>query len=181
MVMKQPNMCIRPFANIEKVIRSDTMQESRKKMLNGAYLAGQVPGETMPDFRQRMEHMGHSKIRSIPVLGMNAAEKYLGDTKKNIIPIIDKLWQSTTLATWVRECKEQRRDIGMIKDLSRKSQRKVLSPKEMICYACLAKKLRGYTLTSSVKKLMKRNIHNITPGFISSRLQGQRVSNDVFK
>lgn len=181
MVMKHPNVAIKPFANLEKSVRSEAVQNNRKKWLSDAFLAGQFPGDFLPSFRQRMEHMGHRKIRSIPVLGMNSAEKYLGDTRKNIIPIIDKLWRSTTLSHWVREYKEQRRDIGKIEDLNRKSQKNILWPKDIICYACLAKKLRGNTLRSSVNKLMKRNIYNITPEFITSRMHGQKKSNDMFQ
>ena len=185
MVMKHPNVAIKPFANLENAVRSDAMKNNRKKWLSEAYLTGQFPGDLMPSFRQRMEYTGHSKIRSIPVLGMNSAEKYLGDTRKNIIPIIDKLWRSTTLNPWVREYKEQRRDIGKIKDLSRKSQKNILWPKDIVCYACLAKKLRGYTFSSSVNKLMKRNIRNGTPEFISSRirlrLHSQQKSHDIIQ
>ncbi len=181
MVMKHPNIAIKPFANLENAVRTEALQNNRKKWLGEAYLTGQFPGDLMPSFRQRMEYIGHSKMRSIPVLGMNSAEKYLGDTRKNIIPIIDKLWRSTTLSHWVREYKEQRRDIGKIKDLSRKSQKNILWPKDIICYACLAKKLRGYTFRSSVNKLMRRNMRNATPEFISSRLQSQQRSNDIIQ
>jgi hypothetical protein len=174
MVMKHPNIAIKPFANLEKSVRSEAAQENRKKWLSEACSANQVPGGLVPSFRQRMQHMGHGKIRAIPVLGMNSAEKYLGDTRKNITPIIDKLWRSTTLTHWVKEYKEQRRDIGMIKDLSRKSQKNILWPKDIICYACLAKKLRGYSMASSVNKLIKRNIVNMAPAFISSRLQSRQ-------
>ena len=179
MVMKNPNVAIKPFANLEKSVRSDAMQDNRKKWLNDAYITGQFPGDLMPSFRQRMECIGHLKIRTIPVLGMNSAEKYLGDTRKNIIPIIDKLWRSTTLSHWVREYKEQQRDIGIIKDLSRKSQKNILWPKDIIYYACIAKKRRGYTFRDSVNKLMRRNIYNITPEFISSRLHSRQKLNDV--
>lgn len=181
MVMKHPNIAIKPFANLENSVRSETLQNNRKKWLSEAYLTGQFPGDLTPSFRQRMEYIGHSKIRTIPILGMNSAEKYLGDTRKNIIPIIDKLWRSTTLSQWVKEYKEQRRDIGVIKDLSRKSQKNILWPKDIICYACLAKKLRGYTFRSSVEKLMRRNMRNATPDFISIRLQSQQRSNDIIQ
>ncbi len=180
MVMKHPNIAIKPFANLENAVRTEALQNNRKKWLSDAYLSGQLPGDLMPSFRQRMEYIGHAKMRSIPVIGMNSAEKYLGDTRKNIIPIIDKLWRSTTLSNWVREYKEQRRDIGKINDLTRKAQKHILWPKDIICYACLAKKLRGYSMASSVNKLMRRNIHNITPAFISSRLQSQQGSGDIF-
>ena len=179
MVMKHPNISIKPFANIEKSVRSEAAQANRKKWLHEAYTAKHKPGDIMPGFRQRMDHMGHGKIKTIPVLGMNSAEKYLGDTRKNIIPIIDKLWRSTTLSNWVKEYKEQRRDIDIIKDLSRKSQKNILWPKDIICYACLAKKLRGYSMTSSINKLMKRNLVNITPGFISSRLQTRQRTSQI--
>ncbi len=181
MVMKHPNIAIKPFANLENSVRTEALQNNRKKWLSEAYLTGQLSGDLMPSFRQRMEYIGHAKMRSISVLGMNSAEKYLGDTRKNIIPIIDKLWRSTTLSHWVREYKEQRRDRGRIKDLSRKSQKNVLWPKDIISYAYLAKKLRGYTFRSSVNKLMRRNIRNVTPEFISSRLQSQLRSNDIIQ
>jgi hypothetical protein len=179
MVMKHPNVAIKPFANLEKSIRTEAAQSNRKKWLREAYLTAHCPGDLMPDFRQRMQFMGHGKVKTIPVLGMNSAEKYLGDTKKNIIPIIDKLWRSTTLSVWVREYKEQRRDIGKIKDLTKKAQQNILWPKDIICYACLAKKLRGYSMASSVNKLMRRNIVNMTPEFISSRLQARQGSSDT--
>lgn len=181
MVMKHPNIAIKPFANLEKSVRSEAAQNNRKKWLSEAYIAGQLPGDLSPSFRQRMAYIGHAKIRTIPSLGMNSAEKYLGDTRKNIIPIVDKLWRSTTLTHWVKEYKEQCRDIGKIKDLSKKSQEKILWPKDIICYACLAKKLRGYPLRSSVNKLMKRNVRNVTPKFISSRLQSQKVTKDIIQ
>lgn len=180
MVMKNPNIAIKPFSNLENAVRSETLQKNRKKWLSDAYLSKQSPGDLMPSFRQRMEYIGQAKMRTIPVLGMNSAEKYLGDTRKNIIPIIDKLWRSTTLTHWVREYKEQRRDIGKINDLTRKAQKHILWPKDIICYACLAKKLRGYSMAGSVNKLMKRNIHNIMPAFISSRLHSRQGAGDIF-
>jgi len=103
MAIRDPGTKIRPFAKLEKVLETLSTLESRKKWLNYAYNEERLPGETMPVLRERMEGIGHVKIRSIPGPEASAAKKYLGENKEQIVDIIDKLWCTTTLARGLKE------------------------------------------------------------------------------
>lgn len=181
MVIKNQKAQIRPFAKLEKVLRSVSTLESRKKWLNYAYVADQHTGDTLPALKDRMEDIGHTKIRSVPMHTISAAEKYLGKNMDQIISIIDKLWRTTTLSAWIKEYKEQRRDLEAIQMLSRKSRQQLLWPGEIIQYSRLARKFNGSPYRMSIRKLIRRNIRNILPAFLTNKPRQPAQAGNVFR
>jgi hypothetical protein len=180
MVLKNPEGAVKPFENLEKIIRSTLNMQGRKKWMENACRQKQLPGDVIPIFRQRMEHMGHSKIKSIPVPAASALEELLGDGRKNVIAIIEKLWSSTMRSQWVREHKEKCRQLEKIKKLSQKSRQGVLWPAEILSYALLDRKVRGNPIKDSVLKITRRNIRNMLPEFLTNRVRSAERLNDIF-
>lgn len=180
MALKNTGALIKPFWNLEKVVHSALSQGSRNKWLSEAYEKKQLPGEVLPSLRQSMEYMGHTRLRSVPGLSETASEKLLGEARKKVIPVIDKLWCSDTHVKWVKQYKEQCRDIETLKGLSRKSHQAILWPKEIMAYARLEKKLRGNSVKSSIRKILRRNIKNSLPDFVRNRTHSAERLNDIF-
>ena len=180
MVLKNTEITVRPFENLEKIACTSLNKEGRKKWLENAYRQEQLPEDVMPSFRQRMEHMGHSKIKSIPAPTASALEEVLGDGRKNVIALIEKLWSSTFRLQWVKDYKEMCQLLETIKKLSQKSRNGVLWPAEILSYALLDKKLRGNPIKASLLKILKRNFTNMLPAFIKNRERSAEQANDIF-
>ncbi|WP_455216638.1 hypothetical protein [Kaarinaea lacus] len=181
MAIENTKIQIRPFAKLDKLIKGISTKESRKKWLGYAFEACQLPGDEMPVLRKRMEGIGHMKIRSIPVPGDSAADKYLEGNKNKVVTVIDKLWCSTTLKSWLKDYKSQRRELERARALSRKSRQQILWPGDMVRYALLARKLNGKPIGQSILKLLKRNMRNSLPSFFANRDPQQVDTGDVFR
>lgn len=180
MILKNTGATAKPFENLENIMPSALNKEGRQKWLEKAYKYEQLPEDDMPSFRQRMEHMGHSKIRSIPVSGSSALDELFGNSRKKVIAIIEKLWSSTIRAQWIKEYKEHCKQIEKLKGLSRKSSKGILWPKEILSYALLEKNLRGKSIKNSVLKILRKNIMNMLPDFITNRVRSTEQANDIF-
>lgn len=179
MVTRNHGEKIMPFAGVEKVMRKFAAREIRKKWLGYAYHAERRTGDTMPVLKERMEGIGHTKVRSIPIHTVSAADEYFGVFKNRIISIVDKQWCSTTLHQWVKEHKTRCRDLGIFKGLSRKSQQQFLWPREIGQYARLARTYKGSPAGESVRKLLKRNIRNLLPAFLVNKSHDQSEAGDL--
>ena len=152
-----------PFAKLEHISGHLKSKEFRRKWLQDAFSADQDYSKATPSLRARMDIMGQSQLRDVPIVEETAAVVCLGDARKNYVPLIDKLWRSTTFMQWKAEYEKRCADIKTVKDLSRKSQKKVLRLGEMLSYARIAKQLRGDPLRSSLLKIFKRNLGNLWP------------------
>jgi len=182
--LKNPQMPLSPFEELEHISGHLQSKEYRRKWLQGTFAAEQNVCKAMPVLRQRMENIGQEKLRDVPVVEKTAAEVCLGDTRKDYISIIDKLWRSTTYAQWKADYDKRRADIKRVKKLSRKSQRHVLGVREIMFYARLAKGLRGDPLRRSMLKLIKRNIrHLLSPilnwDIFQRKIKASQDSNDI--
>ena len=54
-----------------------------------------TPKSTEPSLQNRIENIGHEKVRLGPPATRTAAAHYLGGSLKSVIALIDKLWQKT--------------------------------------------------------------------------------------
>ena len=154
---------LNPFEELEQVSGHLKSKAFRQKCLQKAFLADQDISKTRPALRTRMENIGQSKFRDVPIVEKSAAAACLGNARKNYLPVIGKLWHLTTFAAWKADDEKRRRDIKTIKALSRKSQHHVLNMTEMLCYAQIAKRLRSDPLHQSLRKILKRNLRNLWP------------------
>jgi hypothetical protein len=132
-----------------------------------------------------MENIGHSMLRDVPIVEQTAAVACLGDARKNYVPLIDKLWRSTSFAQWKADYEKRCIDIKTVKALSRKSRQQVLGLKEMLRYARLARQLRGDPLTRSWVKILKRNLarlrlSSVLRNPLPRRLKATSRANDIF-
>ena len=182
--LKNPTVKINPFAELEHISGHLQSKEFRRKWLQGAFSAEQNILKAVPVLRQRMENIGQSKLHDVPIVEKTAAEILLGETRNNYVSIIDKLWHSTTFAQWKNDYEQRRADIGRVKKLSRKSQDTMLSFRELLLYAQLAKRLRGDSLHRSIVKLTKRNVVNFLPSnfswnFFHRKIKSTQGSNDI--
>jgi len=154
---------LKPFEKLEQVSGHLKSKAFRQKCLQKAFVEDQDLSRTSPVLRVRMDNIGQSTFRGVPVVEKTAAAACLGNARKNYVSIIDKLWCSTTFATWRADNEKRRTDIKTVKELSRKSRHHVLSIKEVVCYAQIAKRLRGIPLRQSLRKMLKRNLRNLWP------------------
>ncbi len=150
-----------PFEKLEYISGHLKSKEFRRKCLQGAVAENQNIFNVAPVLRSRMDNIGQSKLRNVPIVEKTAAAACLGNARKNYMSIIDKLWYSTTFANWKAGDDKRRTDIKTIKKLSRKSQHQVLSIKEMLSYAQVARQLRGDPLYQSLRKILKRNFRHL--------------------
>ena len=177
--LKKPNIKLDPFAKMEQIIKGPKAHVYKKKLLKIACTARQDVRHDMPCFQLRMENVGHTKVCDIPAISTTASEEYLGDARKNIVPIIDKLWRSTTLVKWKKQYEERCQDVRKIKGLSKKSHINYLGLREIYHYARLAKKLQGDRIWKSIVKLAKRNFKNLMPSFIIKKVKPEQQANDI--
>ncbi|MBN4079316.1 hypothetical protein JYT26_01620 [Beggiatoa alba] len=161
--LKNSKSALTPFADLEHISGHLNSKEFRRKWLQGAFAADQNYSKAMPTLRTRMENIGQSKLRVGPIIENTAAQILLGDARKNIVSIIDKLWCSTTFMRWKTEHRKHRENVKTVKEISRKSRRKIVSVTEVLHYARLVKQLRGDSLRSSYAKMFKRNLRNSLP------------------
>lgn len=173
--LKNPDAELSPFEKLEHVSGHLKSRDFRRKCLQHALEAEQEFHEVMPCLRTRMENIGQSTLREVPVVAETAAEACLGEARKNYVPLIDKLWRSTTLADWKADYATRCADYGKAKELSRKSRQQVLNIKEMLCYARLAKQLRGDSMRKTLWKALKRNVKNILPEGLSRHVFQRKV------
>jgi hypothetical protein len=176
---------LNPFEKLEHISGHLKSKDFRKKWLQSAFTADQDYSKIMPALRARMENIGQSKLRDVPIVEKTAAAACLGEARKNYVPIIDKLWKSTTFADWKATYDKRQHDIKTVKKLSRKSQKKALNINEILRYARIAKRLRGDSIWSSVRKIMKRNVKNVWPASLSRnmfqrKLKTTQQANDIF-
>jgi len=175
---------LNPFEKLEHVSGHLKSKEFRKKCLQGAFVENQNIFNMGPALRVRMENLGQSKLRDVPIVEKTAAAACLGNARKNYVSIINKLWRSTTFANWKADNEKQRVDIKTVKALSQKSRRRILGIKEILNYAHIAKRLRGDSLRSSLQKIMKRNFRHLWPASLNwsgfQRKQKTTPPNDIF-
>lgn len=158
--LKTPKVVQKPFENLEHISGHLQSKAFRRKLLESAFSAEQNCFEPMPSLSVRMENIGQSKLRDMPVLDRTAAQVLLSDARKDIVPMMDELWYSTTFSHWKARYDKGLENLEMAKKISRKSQHKALSIKEVLLYAWLAKQLRGDSLRGSCTKMFKRNVKN---------------------
>jgi len=162
-VLKNPQEAkdvFNPFEKLEHISGHLKSKDFRRRWLQGAFEAEQDFITIMPSLRSRMDAIGQSTLRDVPIVEQTAAVVCLGEARKNYVPIIDKLWHSTTFAEWKADYEKRRKNFNAVKKLSRKSQKQVLNLKEVLRCARIAKRLRGDPLRRSVRKIMKRNLKN---------------------
>jgi len=175
---------LNPFEKLEHISGHLKSKVFRGKCLQGALAETQDLSKISPVLRVRMDNIGQSKLRGVPTVEKTAAAACLGNTRKNYVSIIDKLWRSTTFATWKADDEKWRADIKTARELSQKSRHRVLSIQEMLCYAQIARRLRGDPLRRSLRKILKRNLHNLWSNFPGrngfQRKQKTTPSDDIF-
>jgi len=173
-----------PFEKLEHISGHLKSKEFRRKCLQEAIAEEQNIFNVAPVLRTRMDNIGQSKLRDVPIVEKTAATACVGNARKNYVLIIDKLWRSTTFAHWRAAEKQQRVDIQTVKALSQKSRRRILGVKEMLSYAQIAKRLRGDSLRSSLRKIVKRNFRHLWAASLSwsvfQRKQKTTPPNDIF-
>ncbi len=153
----------RPFEKLEHVDGYLKSKEFRGKCLEAAHCAETDITSVIPSLQIRMENIGQLKLRETPLVERTAAAACLGETRKNMVSLIDKLWSSTTLVQWRAEYEKRRTNIRAVKKLSQKSRRRVLNLEEMWRYAYIAHQLRGDPWHQSLWKLFKRNVDKLWP------------------
>lgn len=183
--LKNPAASLNPFAKLEHIAGHLKSEAFRRKWLQSAFSAEQDFCSAMPALRLRMENIGHSTLRDVPVVEQTAAAVCLGEARKNFVPLIDKLWQSTSFVQWKADYERRRADIKTAKGLSRKSRQQVLGLREMLQYARLARQLRGDPLSRSCVKILKRNLARLRLSTLSRnplprRLKATPRANDIF-
>jgi hypothetical protein len=156
--LHNPHDQIEPISKLENLAQSILAKVDRQRWLGMCYEHTHSPEDLMPDLKQRMENLGHNRLREVPVIKATAAGLYLRGAKKDVFTIIDKLWRSTTLPQWVYEKKDRTQQIKTITKLSKKSHKARLSMKDIWQYAQLAHSLRGDSYLHTFKKLLKRNL-----------------------
>jgi hypothetical protein len=183
--LKNPQAVLNPFAKLDNISGHLKSKEFRQKCLKEAYDEGQDFTNATPALCVRMENICQSSLRGAPTIDETAAVACLGNARKNYVPLIDKLWRSTTFAKWKADYEQRQKDLQVAKKLSRKSQKQVLNFREILRYAQVAKRLRGDTMLQSVKKILKRNLRNVWPASLSrkmfqSKLKASQQANDIF-
>jgi len=175
---------LNPFEKLEHISGHLKSKEFRRKCLQGAFAENQNLSKISPVLRARMDNIGQSKLRDVPIVEKTAAVACLGNTRKNYVSIINKLWRSTTFANWKTDYDKRRADIETVKELGQKSRRRALNIKEMLCYAQIARRLRGDPLRRTLRKMLKRNLRNLWPTFPGrngfQRKQKHTPSDDIF-
>ncbi len=175
---------LNPFEKLEHISGHLKSKEFRGKCLQGAFTENQNILKVSPVLRARMDNIGQSKLRDVPIVEKTAAAACLGNARKDYVSIINKLWRSTTFANWKANEEKQRADIKTVKALSQKSRHQILGIKEMFSYAQIAKRLRGDPLRSSLWKVLRRNFRRLWPASLSwngfQRKQKNTPSNDIF-
>lgn len=185
--LKNPQLAkkaLNPFEKLEHISGHLKSKDFRRKWLQKALEADQDITKAAPSLRTRMDNIGQSALRDVPIVEKTAAVVCLGEARKNYVPIIDKLWRSTTFTQWKMDYDKRREDFAVVKRLSRKSQKQVLNIREVIRYARIAKRLRGDPLRRSVRKLIKRNLKNtwiVSLGrkLIHRKLKTAHQANDI--
>lgn len=162
--LKNPKVTLKPFEKLEHVSGNFGSQDLRRKWLYNAFIAEQSPFMAAPVFKLRMENIGQSSLRDAPVVAeKTAAMTCLGAARKDLVPIMDKHWYSTTFSKWTADYDRRSADLKMVRQLSRKSRQQFLSIKEVLLYARLAKQMRGDPIRESIAKLCKRNMETLLP------------------
>ena len=130
--LKNPTVKINPFTELEHISGHLQSKEFRRKWLQGAFSAEQNIFKAMPVLRQRMENIGQSTLRDVPIVEKTAAEVLLGEARNNFVSILDKLWHSTTFSQWKENYEQRRADVVKVKKLSRKSRAEILSIRDIL-------------------------------------------------
>lgn len=182
--LKNPNVKINPFAELEHISGHLQSTEFRRRWLQGAFSVESNIYKAMPVLRQRMENIGQSTLREVPIVEKTAAEILLGESRINYISIIDKLWYSTTFLKWKKDYEQRRDDIVKVKKLSKRSQQEMLSLRDTLLYARLAKQLRGDSRCRSILKLVKRNVGRLLPAnfnwnFVHRKIKHAQGGDDI--
>lgn len=186
LALKNPHAAkasLNPFEKLEYISGHLKSKEFRRKWLEKAFIADQDFLQETPSLRARMHNIGQSKLRDVPIVEKTAAVVCLGEARKNYVPIIDKLWRATTFTQWKTDYDKRQKDISVVKKLSRKSQKRALTFREMRRYADIAKRLRGDPLHKSLRKIIKRNMKNYWPAMAISRFFQKKTAqptNDIF-
>jgi hypothetical protein len=183
--LKNPGATLRPFEKLDHIDGHLKSKEFRGKWLKKAFIHEQDFSAAIPAFRQRMENIGQSALRDVPMVEQTAAASCLGDARRNYIPLMDKLWRSTTFVRWKADFEQRCADIKTVKALSHKSRKQALGLKEMLQYARLARQLRGDPRRKSYLKILKRNITRCIPGpllrlGLPRRFKTTPEANDIF-
>ncbi|MBL1276928.1 MAG: hypothetical protein COB30_012660 [Ectothiorhodospiraceae bacterium] len=179
--LANPSAKLKPFTELDAMSGHLKSKDFRRKWLQGAFASNQDFSRSVPSLRIRMDNMGQSQLRGVPIVEKTAAEAYLGDVRHKIVSILDALWRSTTLSSWKVNNKHRHADFESVKKLSRKSHQQMLTAEEVWSYARLAKQLRGDSLRKSIVKLIKRNLQNFTIAAVCPSLfhkEGKSAHND---
>lgn len=180
MALNGGEMRLEPFAKLERLVRPTLQNIDGRKWLEDLRDAGLDPESPLPDFRQRMHNIGHTKIRDIPHLTATAAGLYLKDSHDVVVPAVDALWQTTTLPAWRADYEARRENIDTIRALSEMSHHGRLSLREIWRYARLAKDLKGNPRHRSILKLLRRNATQGKSSHISTDAPACERLNDIF-
>lgn len=180
MAINDSERMLEPFAKLERLVGPALKQIDGKKWLEDLRDAAPDHESPMPDFRQRMHNIGHTKIRDIPRVATTAAGLYLKDAQSYVVPAIDNLWQTVSLPAWLENFDHRRDRIETIRALSEMSHQGRLSPTEVWRYARLAKELKGSPYLRSIRKLIRRNVTHGKAPHDAIEAAGNERLNDVF-
>ena len=183
--LKNPDAKLSPFKKLENISGYLKSKDFRQKCLKTAFKETQDFSSTEPSLHARMDNICQAQLREAPLVEKTAAELCLGNARKNYVPLIDKLWRSASFPKWREDYDKRKESLREVKKLSRKSQKHTLNISEIMCYARIAKQLRGDSRMKSVRKLLKRNLRHLWPASLSlksvqSKLKVRQQANDIF-
>lgn len=156
-VRKSPSANITPHNKMAKLLQKGLPQKDAMHLLANA-LHKSDPDNLEPSLRDRMNNIGHQRIKVPYQANSNAAQAYLGNSYGEYIKLIDISWMSSTLSKWKQQDKELRHDHHELNSLKDKANGSRLSYKEMLAFSRLSKRLYGKSASIALKDIIRKKL-----------------------
>ena len=96
-----------PHVKMAAAVYTQMNGEKRQSVMKRAASYTPSSKETVPSLHARIENIGHDKARMGTRTSETAASRYLGDSMKAVITLIDKMWQKSYLQRGKRQGRKQ--------------------------------------------------------------------------
>lgn len=159
-----------PYARMAAALRESLDPADVRRWLTEAGTATPVRDAPLPGLRERLEAIGHIKVRTPPALAENSAEILLGTSAATIRRDLDRDWLKRNLPGWKRRHVQAQREREHMRALQNKAQRNALSTRETWEFAKLVERHLGASAAIPLyKEMLKRKADSAKVNFTIGR------------
>lgn len=146
-----------PHASMQQAVGQNMAKLDTQAWLQELFTAGHDHPRPTPSLADRMENIGHSRIRTLNPVIEFAAPRYLGKTLARITQAMDKRWLKQVRPTEKRQTHKEQRQKQWLQTLAKKADQIRLSERESWEYAKLLEKFQGKQAALPVYKNIIEN------------------------